>query len=110
GRVIVQAAATNGSVSISGEMSPVLGEYERTASTMVNAYLAKKVDGYIGALAERLRRGGFKNQLMVMLSNGGVTPAEDARRRAAYLLASGPASGVIGARNLGQVLGHQNVL
>jgi len=97
-------------VSISSEISPVLGEYERTASTMVNAYLTRKVDGYIAALAERLRKAGFKNQLMVMLSNGGAAPADAARERAAYLLASGPAGGVIGARNLGQVLGHANVL
>src|SRR5258706_11162736 len=97
-------------VSISSEISPVLGEYERTASTMVNAYLTKKVDGYIGALADRLRSAGFKHQLQVMLSNGGVAPSEDARRRAAYLLASGPAGGVIGARNLGQILGYPHVL
>ncbi|HZP96447.1 MAG TPA: hydantoinase/oxoprolinase family protein [Candidatus Limnocylindria bacterium] len=109
-RDIVREAYPNVTVSISCEISPVLGEYERTASTMVNAYLTKKVDGYIGALADRLRKAGFKHQLMVMLSNGGVTPAEDARRRAAYLLASGPAGGVIGARNLGQILGYQNVL
>src|SRR5581483_4229303 len=86
-RDIVREAYPNVTVSISCEISPVLGEYERTASTMVNAYLTKKVDGYIGALADRLRKAGFKHQLMVMLSNGGVTPAEDARRRAAYLLA-----------------------
>lgn len=109
-RDIVQAAHPNIAVSISSEISPVLGEYERTASTMVNAYLTKKVDGYIGALADRLKKAGFKHQLQVMLSNGGVAPSEDARRRAAYLLASGPAGGVIGARNLGQILGYPHVL
>lgn len=109
-RDIVRQAHPNVAVSISSEVSPVLGEYERIASTLVNAYLTKKVDGYIGALADRLRAAGFQHQLQVMLSNGGVTPSEDARRRAAYLLASGPAGGVIGARNLGQILGHQNVL
>ena len=109
-RDIVQAAHPNIAVSISSEISPVLGEYERTASTMVNAYLTKKVDGYIGALADRLKKAGFKHQLQVMLSNGGVAPSEDARRRAAYLLASGPAGGVIGARNLGQILGFPHVL
>ena len=109
-RDIVRAAYPKVSVSISSEISPVLGEYERTASTMVNAYLTKRVDGYIAALADRLTKAGFKNELMVMLSNGGVTRAEDARVRAAYLLASGPAGGVIGARNLGAILGYQNVL
>ena len=109
-RELVLALYPSLAVSISSEISPVLGEYERTASTMVNAYLAKRVDGYIATLAERLRALGFRHQLMVMLSNGGVAPAERARRRAAYLLASGPAGGVIGARNLGRTLGHLNVL
>ena len=109
-RDLVRAAHPDVAVCISSEISPVLGEYERTASTMVNAYLTKKVDGYIGALAQRLAKAGFKHQLQVMLSNGGVTPSEDARSRAAYLLASGPAGGVIGARNLGQVLGYPHVL
>jgi N-methylhydantoinase A len=109
-RELILAQHPNVVVSISSEIAPVLGEYERTASTVVNAYLTKKVDGYIAALADRLREAGFKHQLMVMLSNGGVAPADDARKRAAYLLASGPAGGVIGARNLGQVLGHANVL
>ena len=109
-RDIVRQAHPNIAVSISSEISPVLGEYERTASTMVNAYLTKKVDGYIGALADRLKGAGFEHQLQVMLSNGGVAPSEDARHRAAYLLASGPAGGVIGARNLGQILGYPHVL
>ncbi|HEY7623535.1 MAG TPA: hydantoinase/oxoprolinase family protein, partial [Candidatus Limnocylindria bacterium] len=109
-RDLIRERHPNVAVSISSEIAPVLGEYERTASTMVNAYLTRKVDGYITALAERLRKAGFKNQLMVMLSNGGASPSDAARQRAAYLLASGPAGGVIGARNFGQVLGHPNVL
>jgi N-methylhydantoinase A len=109
-RDIVRTAHPNVAISISSEISPVLGEYERTASTVVNAYLTKRVDSYLETLSERLRRSGFKHELMVMLSNGGVTPAKEARGRAAYLLASGPAGGVIGGRNVGQALGHPNVL
>jgi len=109
-RELILADHPSIAVSISSEISPVLGEYERIASTMINAYLTKRVKGYIEALAERLRKAGFRNQLMVMLSNGGVAPAADARDRSAYLLASGPAAGVIGARDLGQALGFANVL
>lgn len=109
-REIVRQAFPGVAISISSDIAPVLGEYERTASTVVNAYLTKKVDGYVAALAERLRKAGFKQELMVMTSNGGVAPADDARQRPAYLLASGPAGGVIGSRDLGQTLGHQNVL
>lgn len=109
-REIVRKDFPNVAVSVSSDIAPVLGEYERTASTVVNAYLTKKVDSYIAALADRLRKAGFKQELMVMTSNGGVAPANDARQRAAYLLASGPAGGVIGGRDLGHTLGHRNVL
>jgi len=109
-RELVQKDHPKVALSLSSDIAPVMGEYERTASTVVNAYLSKKVDTYIAALADRLRKAGFKQELMVMTSNGGVAPAEQARQRAAYLLASGPAGGVIGGRDLGQTLGHQNVL
>ena len=109
-REVVSAAFPDVAVSVSSDIAPVLGEYERTASTVVNAYLTKKVDGYLAALARRLREAGLKSELMVMTSNGGVAPAEGARERAAYLLASGPAGGVIGGRGLGQALGLANVL
>lgn len=109
-RDVVARAHPNVAVSISSEIAPVLGEYERTASTVVNAHLTQKVDGYLAALADRLRTAGFTRELMVMTSNGGVTPVENARERAAYLLASGPAGGVIGGRDLGQALGQANIL
>lgn len=109
-RELIQKDHPNVAVSLSSDIAPVMGEYERTASTVVNAYLSKKVDSYIAALADRLRKAGFKQELMVMTSNGGVAPGDQARQRAAYLLASGPAGGVIGGRDLGQTLGHQNLL
>jgi N-methylhydantoinase A len=109
-RELIQTDHPKVAVSLSSDIAPVMGEYERTASTVVNAYLTTKVDRYIAALADRLRKAAFKQELMVMTSNGGVAPAEQARQRAAYLLASGPAGGVIGGRDLGQTLGHQNVL
>ena len=109
-REIVQKDHPKVAVCLSSDIAPVLGEYERIASTVVNAYLTKKVDGYVAALADRLRKAGFKQELMVMTSNGGVAPADHARQRAAYLLASGPAGGVIGGRDLGEMLGHGNVL
>jgi N-methylhydantoinase A len=109
-RELVLEVAPDVAVSISSEVSPVLGEYERGATTMLNAYLTRKVGHYLSSLAEQLAQAGLRHRLMVMLSNGGVAPAEEARRKAVYLLASGPAGGVIGARNLGRQLGYENVL
>src|SRR4029077_8805715 len=71
-RELILAQHPNVVVSISSEIAPVLGEYERTASTVVNAYLTKKVDGYIAALADRPRAAGVEPLRVGMLSHGGV--------------------------------------
>jgi len=97
-------------ISLSSELAPVLGEYERCATTVINAYLSPRVSAYLRDLDRRLIGNGLRARLMVMLSNGGVAPADEAARRAAALLSSGPAGGVIGARALGQRLNYANVL
>jgi N-methylhydantoinase A len=98
------------SVSVSSELAPVLGEYERCATTVINAYLAPRVSAYVRHLDRQLIEIGLTTRLMIMLSNGGVAPADEAAREAAALLSSGPAGGVIGARGLGRQLGYVNVL
>jgi len=93
-------------ISLSSELAPVLGEYERCATTVINAYLSPRVSVYLRDIDARLSANGLHARLMVMLSNGGVAPAEEAARKAAALLSSGPAGGVIGARLLGQRRRH----
>lgn len=107
---IAQEAYPKVAVSLSVELAPVLGEYERCATTVINAYLAPRVSAYLRDLDQRLSQSGLASRLMIMLSNGGVAPAEEAARKAAFLLSSGPAGGVIGARGLGRRLGYANVL
>ena len=97
-------------VSLSSELAPVLGEYERCATTVINAYLSQRVGAYIHELDSRLSALGLSSRVMIMLSNGGVATAADAARHAAFLLSSGPAGGVLGARGLGRRLGYPNVL
>jgi N-methylhydantoinase A len=98
------------SISLSSDIAPVLGEYERCATTVINAYLSRRVGTYLGELDRRLTESGLQGRLMIMLSNGGVALAEEAARKAAFLLSSGPAGGVIGARGIGRQLGFANVL
>jgi N-methylhydantoinase A len=98
------------SVSLSSELAPVLGEYERCATTVINAYLSRRVGSYLRDLDRRLSDNGLQTRVMIMLSNGGVAPAEEAARKSAFLLSSGPAGGVIGARGIGRRLGYANVL
>jgi N-methylhydantoinase A len=107
---IARGLYPNLAISLSSELAPVLGEYERCATTVINAYLGPRVSAYLRDLDARLSEFGLGSRLMIMLSNGGVAPAEEASRKAAFLLSSGPAGGVIGARGLGRRLGFPNLL
>lgn len=97
-------------VSISSEICPVIGEYERTATTVLNSYLGPVVARYLERLDESLRERGFRGTFSVLNSTGGVMSAREAARRAVLLLASGPTGGVIGSRYLADALGHENVI
>jgi len=93
-------------LSVSSELVPRLGEYERTATTLVNAYLGPRVSGYMDTLDERL---GDANLLLLDSSGSVMTPAE-AGRAPVRLLLSGPSGGVTASRFLGAALGHPNVI
>ncbi len=97
-------------VSLSSEVNPVIGEYERTATTLLNSYLGPIVEHYLGRLEARLRESGFTGTFSILNSVGGVMGAQEAAQRAVLLLASGPTGGVIGSRYLAEALGHENVI
>jgi N-methylhydantoinase A len=97
-------------VSLSHEIAPVVGEYERTAATVLNGYVAPRVQTYLQTVQRRLRDTGLTGAFRVLSSAGGVMGAGDAARRPVTLLGSGPAGGVIGSRQLAQTLGHRNVI
>jgi N-methylhydantoinase A len=84
-------------ISLSHEVMPRGPEYERVSTTLVNAYVAPGIAGYVGRLEEKLRRAGYNGPLLIMQSTGGVMPPEYVARRAVSLLASGPTGGVMGA-------------
>ena len=109
-REIVQEEAPDVFTTLSSELSPVIGEYERGATTVMNAYLAKRTGEYLDRLRQRLTDAGFCRTALVMQSSGGVSSIEDARSQAVGLLTSGPAGGVIGAKFLGDLLGHPNLI
>ena len=97
-------------VTLSSEIAPVLGEYERTATTAVNAYVAPKVVGYLDDLERRLREEGLRDPLLVMQASGGLTSVEDAARRPILTLDSGPTGGILGCQYLGRLYGEENVI
>ncbi|MFG1615809.1 hydantoinase/oxoprolinase family protein [Nonomuraea wenchangensis] len=97
-------------VTLSHEVAPVLGEYERSATTVVNSYLGPVIRDYVAGLEGRLRSTGFTGDFSIMDSGGGVMRAADAARRAASMLTSGPAGGVLASAALARRLGHRNVI
>ena len=88
------------SISLSHEVMPSAPEFERTSTTLVNAYVAPKIERYLGRLVERLRVAGYGHELLVMQSNGGIMTPEYITRRPVTVLSSGPTGGVIAACNV----------
>jgi N-methylhydantoinase A len=84
-------------VSLSHEVMARGPEFERTSTTLVNAYVAPRIAAYVTNLQEKLRVAGYGGPLLIMQSTGGVMPPDYVARRAVSLLASGPTGGVMGA-------------
>src|SRR3984885_5639369 len=96
--------------SISSQVAPVLGEYERTATTAVNAYVGPKVVDYLERLDTRLRANGLRQPLLVMQASGGLTSVADAASVPIVTLDSGPVGGILGCQYLGSLYGENNVI
>jgi N-methylhydantoinase A len=90
--------------SLSSEVCPKFREYERTSTTVANAYVMPQVHAYLGTLRRELRARGLAPELYIMQSNGGVAAAETMRRQPVRMIESGPAAGTIMAAYLGRQL------
>ncbi len=106
----LRARIPNLNLSVSSEVLPEMREYERTSTTVINAYIRPVVADYLGRLSQELAKEGIRVPLTVMQSNGGLSPAEAAAEKPMYCVESGPAAGVVGAFHLGRRLGVENVM
>ena len=97
-------------LTLSHEIAPVIGEYERTATTVVNSYLGPVIRDYVANLESRLSETGFTGDFAIIDSGGGVMRASDAATRSASMLTSGPAGGVLASVDLAARLGLPNVI
>lgn len=79
-----------------------IGEYERTSTAVLNAYLRPVVSDYLGRLGERLQLEGFRGGFLVMQSSGGMMTAAEASRFPVHILESGPAAGVLAAAQVAE--------
>ena len=98
--------ATGLPLSISSELLPEFREYERTSTTVVNAYVAPVMSRYLGRLSDE----AGAERVTIMGSNGGALPVERARREPVHTVLSGPAGGVVGALAWARRAGHDRVL
>jgi N-methylhydantoinase A len=97
-------------ITLSSDIAPIIGEYERSATTVVNSYLGPIIRRYVQVLEDRLRGSGFDGDFTVMDSAGGVVEAREAGQRAVELMVSGPAGGVLASAALARRLGYPNVI
>ena len=93
-------------LTASHELAPRLGEYERTATAVINAYLGPLVREYTDQLGRKLD----KNRLFLLDSSGGVMTPDEAGRAPVRLLLSGPSGGVTAAKYMGDLCGHENII
>ena len=97
-------------LSLSHDILREYREFERMSTTVVNAYIGPKVGGYVKSLKSSLGGIGFKGDLSIMRSNGGVMTPEVATERPVAMMESGPVGGIIASAQVGLALGFANVI
>ncbi len=97
-------------LSVSSEVLPEIKEYERTSTTVINAYVMPIVARYLRSLRGGLDRAEVPARLLLMQSNGGLMTAEAAVAKPMHIVESGPAAGVIGAQALAGAKGLPDVI
>jgi N-methylhydantoinase A len=97
-------------VSLSSEVAPYLGEYERTITTVFNAYIGPTISSYLFNLRDSLTAKGLQNDPLIMQAYGGVLDSDACVRRGVGLVESGPAAGVVGGQYFCDKIDEPNIL
>ena len=109
-KAIIARLAPGLFVTVSHEIAPIVGEYERTATVALNARLGPVIRRYLHGLRSRLEAEGFAGTLLVMQAYGGLLPVERASQMPVGMIESGPVSGLVGSQHLGEQLGVRNIV
>ncbi len=109
-RDILRRKAPGLPLSISYEVLPEIKEYERTSTTVINAYVMPIVATYLKALRQALDEAGVPARLLLMQSNGGLTTDSAAVARPMNIIESGPAGGVVGGQALARAKGLDKII
>ncbi|MFO7246488.1 MAG: hydantoinase/oxoprolinase family protein [Thermaerobacter sp.] len=107
---VLQQVCPGVSVTLSHELSREYREYERTSTTVIDAYIKPLVKRYLEKLDGQLRSAGFEGRFLMTRSGGGAYTLAAAVREPVHLVHSGPAGGAIGAAYIGQLIGEPNII
>jgi N-methylhydantoinase A len=106
----LQAALGNAFVCTSAEVLPEYREYERFATTALNAYVAPRMRRYLANLRDKLAARGYRRGVTIMGSNGGTLPSATVEALPVTSMLSGPAAGVIAAALIGEAAGFRDII
>jgi N-methylhydantoinase A len=107
---VLRGAGFDGEISLSHRVSGEYREYERTSTTVIDAYVRPRMTAYLGRLEERLHGAGFDGTLLVTRSGGGSMTFDEAQRRPFETILSGPVAGAEGAAELARALDLGDVI
>ena len=107
---ICEEVAPSIPVSLSHQIAPKMGEFERAVTTVINAYIGPLTQKYISDLDRGLATNGLSKPIQVITSTGGASRAADVGQQAVSVVNSGPVGGLVAARFLGDQLGHGKII
>jgi N-methylhydantoinase A len=107
---VVRRVCPDAFFTASHELAPIVGEYERTSTVALNVRLGPVVRRYLDTLAASLRDEGFAGILLVMQAYGGLLPFDRAAESPVGMIESGPVSGLVGSKSLGEAIGAHNII
>jgi N-methylhydantoinase A len=108
--ILLEELGEDAHVCTSAEILPEVREFERTSTTVANAYLMPVIETYLRRLEQALQEWGYQGPILVTHSGGGVITTHSARRVPARICHSGPAGGVVGGVLVGQSAGFENTI
>ena len=109
-KAIVEREMPGAYVCCSSEVANVIREFERFSTAAMNAFIGPRTSTYLDNLQGKLAGNGFRANLRLIQSNGGISTVEACSKRAVSILMSGPAGGVIGGRSEGLLCGSRNLI
>jgi N-methylhydantoinase A len=96
--------------TLSHEIAPVIGEFERTQTVALNVRMGPKVAKYLEILQARLSESGYHGSLLIMQAHGGLLASRLAAERPIAMIESGPIGGLVGTKALGETIGFKHIL